>query len=137
MGAWGFDNLENDTALDWLGDFCRDPNEAKISDAIAVVTEIGEDYLDADYCCEALAAAEIIAAINGSPNPSLPKDAQETVSRLTWELSKSMIENALQAITMIKTDSELKELCEEGGSNLEWWQMLEGLEKRLKTSSIA
>lgn len=36
MGAWGSGSFENDDALDWLTDFCDDPDKGLIADALTM-----------------------------------------------------------------------------------------------------
>ena len=73
MGAWGISAFENDNALDWLGDFCDNPNEQSLEDAFAAVNEIGEEYLEAPESDEALIAAEVIASLLSLPSSNLPE----------------------------------------------------------------
>lgn len=73
MGAWGSGSFENDDALDWLTDFCDDPDKGLIADALTTVAEMDDsEYLEAPDCCVAIAAAEIVAALKGAPNSTHP-----------------------------------------------------------------
>ena len=72
MGAWGEGVLENDTAVDWLGDLEEQPQIETVT--IALGDAAGEDdYLEASAGCEALVAAELVAYALGRP-PSEPEE---------------------------------------------------------------
>ena len=86
MGAWGEGVLENDTAVDWLGDLEEQPQLETVT--IALGDAAGEDdYLDASAGCEALVAAELVAYALGRP-PSEPEErllALATDRKTVWE----------------------------------------------------
>jgi len=133
MGAWGSGSFENDDASDWIADFCDDPDKELISDALSTVAEMdAAEYLEAPDCSVGIAAAEVVAALKGAANPSLPDDAKECVAKLKIKVDPSIISLALKAIERIKTDSELKELWDESESPNEWNAAIGNLEARLK-----
>ena len=133
MGAWGSGSFENDDASDWIADFCDDPNKELISDALSTVAEMeADEYLEAPDCSVGLAAAEVIAAMKGSPNPEMPDDAKECVSKLKIKADPGMVALALKAVERIKTDSELKELWDESENQSEWYSAVADLETRIK-----
>ena len=133
MGAWGSGSFENDDASDWIADFCDDPDEGLISDALSTVAEMGADeYLEAPDCSVGLAAAEIVAALKGAPNPDMPDEATECVSTLKIKAEPGMISLASRAVERIKTNSELKELWDESENPAEWYAAVATLEARLK-----
>ena len=132
MGAWGTNNFENDDALDWIGDFCDEPNQDALSNAFASVSEIGDDYLEAPESSMALAAAEIVAALKNSPSSDLPEDAKTCIDTLDFKASDELISEALKAIKRVKSDSELKELWEETEDFPEWNGIVDNLIMRLQ-----
>ncbi|MFC0623993.1 DUF4259 domain-containing protein [Kribbella deserti] len=68
MGAWDASVFGNDTAADWAGDLIDAGSVDSIVELLSQVAETPEDdVLDADLACEALAAAEVVAAAAGSP----------------------------------------------------------------------
>lgn len=76
MGIWGSDSFENDDALDWIADFCDAPAMELLSKALSRVAE--KDFFDclaARECRIAIAAAEVVAALRGAPNPNFPGEA--------------------------------------------------------------
>src|SRR4051794_12050402 len=98
MGAWGEGVLENDTALDWLGELGEQPQIQPIT--IALSEAVNEpDYLDAALGCEALVAAELVAYALGRP----PSEPEERLSALATELDGLREHAALaaQAVAVI------------------------------------
>jgi hypothetical protein len=133
MGAWGSGSFENDDASDWLIDFCDEPDKELILDALSTVAEMDtSEYLEAPDCSVGLAAAEVVAALKGAPNPDMPDDAKECMSKLKIKADPSMVSLALRAVERIKTNSELKELWDESESPDEWYAAVDNLEERLK-----
>lgn len=133
MGTWGPDSFENDDAADWFAQFCDDPGEQMISDALAKVTETSaNDYLEAPECSVAIAAAEVIAALKGFPSPKLPDEARECLSGLEIKSDSDLVSSALKALRRVTTDSELKELWDEAENPDEWYAAVGNLEERLK-----
>ena len=133
MGAWGSGSFENDDASDWVADFCDAPDKELISGALSTVTEMGEgEYLEATECSVGLAAAEVIAALKGSPNTDMPDGAKECVSKLKIKAEPGMVSLALKAVERIKTESELKELWDESENPAEWYAAVGDLEARLR-----
>src|SRR5215471_16284248 len=132
MGAWGAGSFENDDASDWLADFCDSPNKQSIVDALAIVADIGTaDYLEAPDCSVGIAAAELVAAQKGSPNPNLTGEATACVTRLE-SADANLPSLALKALERIKTNSELKELWDESETPSEWYASMSDLEARLR-----
>jgi hypothetical protein len=118
MGAWGLLFDENDDAADWLGDFSDDPTWETVDEAFGVIAANGTD-LEAPECCEALAAAEIVAAGIGKPShrldPEIAAWAQENAAG-----AASRREPACKVLGMIRGESELQELWQETDEFADW-----------------
>jgi hypothetical protein len=70
MGAWDAGSFDNDDAADWLADFCDGPDGERITGALSTVAEMDAgEYLEAPECSVGLAAAEVVAALKGVPDP--------------------------------------------------------------------
>ena len=91
-----------------------------------------DEYLEAPECSVGLAAAEVVAALKGTPNPDMPDDAKGCVSSFKMKADPGVLSLALRAVERIKTKSELKELWDESGSPGEWYAAVADLEERLK-----
>jgi hypothetical protein len=78
MGAWGAGTFENDAALDWMGDVRRG-GVSVVREALLKAAN-ADERLDDSRCCEALAAAEIVAAVLGSP-PQPPEPSRDVVQK--------------------------------------------------------
>jgi hypothetical protein len=65
MGAWDIGPFDNDDAADWLYVLEESSDVSTIAAALGVITDIGDGYLEAPDCSNALAAVEIVAALRG------------------------------------------------------------------------
>jgi len=130
MGAGGVGNFDNDDAMDWVSELERAKSSAFIAETLRVVTERGDEYLDANEASRALAAAEVVAALKHAGSPRLPVEVKQWVSRHQVG-SPSLTQLALKAIQRIETSSELSELWDESERADEWYEVLENLEARL------
>lgn len=114
MGAWGAGIFENDAALDWVyeleGDDTLDTLEAAFNAVMSA-----EDYIDADEGSYALAAAEVVAALAGRPDTTLPEEVTQWVAAHAGLDARPLLEPARKAIQLVleSDDSELRELWEE------------------------
>jgi hypothetical protein len=131
MGAWGEGTLENDAALDWLGDLTEHPQIQTITIALSEAAN-ETDYLDADLGSEALVAAELVAYALGHA----PKAPDERLTALAAELDglRDYQDLATQAVTVVADPerSELFDLWTEDGPNEDWDLVLADLLARLR-----
>jgi uncharacterized protein DUF4259 len=130
MGAWGEGGLENDTALDWLGDLEEQPQLETVTIALGQAAA-EDDYLEATAGCEALVAAELVAYALGRP----PSEPEERLTALAGDLAglRDHAGLAAQAVAIIgdTEHSELHDLWHEGGENEEWDASIADLRTRL------
>jgi hypothetical protein len=130
MGAWSHEPFGNDDAADWLIELEDSKDLSAIKHAIHAVLDAEEEYLEAPESSSALAAAEILAALLGSPSASLPEKAR------TWVVGKStptsaLLTKAKQAVSKILEASELQELWCESEDYPKWQAGTKGLLNRL------
>ncbi len=134
MSAWGSGSFENDDAMDWLDVLTDSGDDEPIIGALEEVVAMAEagDYIEASFACNALAAAEIVAALHGKPSADLPKEAT------AWLAGKaapptSLLATAIKAVRAIRAgeNSELKALWQESGEMSAWSKVVEDLENRL------
>ncbi len=133
MGAWNAGNFGNDDAVDWLNSLDEHSNEAALRQVIDTINLFPEDeYLDAIFCAQALAAAELLATAKGSPpSEGLPETAVAWFKRNSFEPDDELLATARRAVDRILNNSELKELWQEGSANDEWHLTIIDLRRRL------
>ena len=124
MGAWGAGTFENDGALDWVGELEDQDDLTLVLETLAQRDEAGEGG-DA-----VLAAAEVVAALNGSPAADLDEDVAD------WIVDKpapgdDVTRAALEGVAWVWSSSELRELWEDSDSMPEWTSAVEDLRSRL------
>ncbi len=132
MGTWGYGNLENDAAADWLFEW----QEIKTSGFVeGTLDELLENTSspEADLCQEALAAAEVVAVWNGKPAPDFDKEALPVAQAVDVDEDEleELKQKAKSVITVISGDSELMELWDESNETAEWRSTLKNLVTRL------
>jgi len=155
MGAWGTDSFQNDWALDWLASFRESGDVAFVHGTLDCVVKHGgtktypasiilkllgrsrrTDWLKARVAAQALAAAEVVTAWLGHPSPNLPGDLSVWLQEHTPSSQTDLVLLAQKAVSIVKTNSELKDLWEEGDAQ-EWKNMVEDLEQRLGQPSAS
>ena len=106
-----------------------------VLDTLNAGIEVGDEYLDSDEACMALAACEVIARLKGNWG----KRNAYTATVDTWveshpqTPSHDLVTIALSVIDRIRTPpSELLELWEEGDAT-EWHTTVDDLQKRVET----
>ena len=119
MGAWGAGSFENDTALDWAADVqsiddVRRPF-AQLKQDTDAYSGKGELFVDADFACELLAAAECVAAMLARPSRDLPDDLAKRLSG-QGEPENLLFHQARNAVLHVMRSSELAELWEEAAA---------------------
>src|SRR5436190_17047512 len=152
MGAWDAGSFQNDTALDWAGDLSENGDLAAVRTALIRVVEerrserpsfIGrllgrrviEPYLEARVACQGLAAAEIVAFWLGHPDQHFPDYLRGWASRQSITFSPELVTLARQAVSIVKTKSEVRDLWEEGDGIVasKWLAAVSDLETRLQS----
>jgi len=118
--------------MDWAYDLEQTSDLSLIRDALERVTRRADEYLDASDCDLAVAAAEVVAALNNNPSQNLPEKVADWIGQNPLKVDAKLIAQAQRAVARVKTDSELKELWDETGDADEWYQSIDDLEARLK-----
>ncbi len=134
MGAWGLKSFENDDALDWVAAFDEGGAPAVI-EALQAAIEASRDEdfgLEAPEASQGLAAAEIVAAARHGDRSRLPEAASRTLDKCVDELATGEhIELAKEAVQLVMSKSELRELWEETEEFDNWLADVERLAKQL------
>lgn len=132
MGAWATDSFANDDALDWLLDFVESPTIEMLRGTLEHITTMDADEdLEAPDCSEAVAAAEIVAALNGKPSAKLPDDLRDWLQTDHGLKAQSLTHTAADAMKRIMQSSELQELWDDSDSSAGWLDEMAGLIRRL------
>ncbi len=132
MGAWSYEPFDNDDAADWVYDLEVAPDFGVVRGALQSVVDTS-GYLEAVDGSVGIAAAEVVAAAHGQPNPSLPESVAAWASTHAVDVSDSERELAVAAVDRIAgDDSELPELWREVADGA-WAQSVQNLRRRLTT----
>lgn len=132
MGAWGRGSFENDDALDFCDSLIDSEDLTMIVQAFRSIAD-SDEYLEAPDCSEALAAAEIVAALKGCPSDQLPEEANEYVQRIEESASAELLQLARDAVVAIRGESELRHLWDETDDVDHWLQAVDDLSRRLES----
>lgn len=130
MGAWGVGNFDNDDAADWVYELEQSNDTSVLVATLGEVTTGG--YLESPVGCEALAAAEVVAALLGNAGKALPDNVRKWVAVNDVEVGHDLLALARAAVARVKAeDSELRELWQETGDYRKWVSLQDDLLKRL------
>jgi hypothetical protein len=135
MGSWGVASFENDAAADWflLVEEATDPG-AVMASAIDEALSAA-DHLDGDLSCEAIAAAELCACCAGQPPDRLPDNVDGWVQANPHGPHADEIELAVEAVTRVRDESELRNHWDDTGDSSQWLAEVTDLLARLRRSS--
>lgn len=130
MGTWDTGTFDNDSALDWVA-VLESEGLSAASDAFQAVIGQAGDYLDADDCASALAAAEVVAALRGRPAADLPGEVADWLAAHPGDPGDELAAAARRAVELVLGDSELAELWSESPEAPAWRAGVEDLRARL------
>ncbi|MFY0255887.1 DUF4259 domain-containing protein [Chitinophaga sp. 30R24] len=130
MGAWGTRNFENDGSQDWIFDLIDNKDGGLVADTLSrIINNI--ETLEIPDCEEALAAAEVVAALVSRPSEDFPEDPMDKLDVLNLIGTKALRQLAVTAINKIVAASEMKNHWEQEGQLDAWIAVEQGLIKRL------
>jgi hypothetical protein len=134
MSIWGPGPFENDDGADWFADIRDEPALDLIRDAVEEIADPAHvGYLEVTDGAEAVAAAEVLAELLGSPgdNPVLDDETEELAEALKKELQRKdkrdivkLIKHAIDALDVVLNDaenSELRQMWEEDAGEMQAW----------------
>jgi hypothetical protein len=131
MADWGPGIYENDDAMDWIYDLLDSGGLSRVKHALDVVEEDGADDIEIADCRIALAAADLVAALEGDINPNLPPEAEEWLALVTKSAS-NLHSKAEDVVRNIADSSPLKNYYKANGKISEWKEVINNLIKRLE-----
>lgn len=128
---WGAGSFDNDEAMDWIYRLGEAASTAPVREALKLIRDNEGEYFETPECCRAIAAAEVVAAMYGTPAEDLPDEVR------AWaRLNKARVDVRLQrlafsALAIIARDSELRDLWIESGEGALWLEAVAGVRARL------
>ncbi|GGD47396.1 DUF4259 domain-containing protein [Pseudoxanthomonas indica] len=134
MGAWGPGSFENDDAADFLADVTDSGDLALLREVIDNVLTSTE-FVEAPDACQAIVAAEVIAAALGRPTAAALRQDHLTkwVARIRPGIEPALAQRAHNALARILApNSELLELWEETDELAEWQASVKELMQQLQ-----
>jgi hypothetical protein len=124
MGTYGTKTFENDCALDWISELMEDKNLAMVA---AKLYEVNNEYnerpdelLDSDLASEALAAAEIVAALLEAPSNELPTNVNKWLKKKSITYDNGLISMFSDIIKNIDFDDDFKSRWEDYSKEDKW-----------------
>ena len=134
VGQWGVASFENDPAGDWflIVEEAVDPGGVIAS---ALDRAVGEpEYLGLDESCEAIAAADLSASCAGHVSARLPDQVRYWVETHPHQPHDSEIDQAVQAVQRVRTESELLDYWDNHVDRDRWVGEVDDLISRLRQS---
>ena len=129
MGRWGVGSFENDDAAGWLAKL--GPITADDLTKIFLHAADNPDYLEALDASVAVAAAEVIAALNGSPAAGVPPEIVEWTKGNREASTSDLRALAIRALERVRRNSELKDFWLEADGLNDWTAAIHDLQTRL------
>lgn len=111
MGAWGTGAFENDDAVDWLAQL-TDEGAGIVRQTFDEVLRTAPAYVERDVGARTVAAAELVAALQGRPGHDLPPELIAWLAAHSHGLADArLVEDAQRALTCA-VDAQISELAE-------------------------
>ena len=129
MGAWGNGSFENDDATDWVAGL----DGIALADLTQILVQAADDpaYLEGPAASVAVAAGEVVAALNGSAAAGAPAKVGEWAKKNPQALTGELKDVAIRALERVRRNSELKDLWMEADGLNDWVAAVRELEGRV------
>lgn len=85
MGAWGLGSFENDDAMDWVGEVEEDGSLRPVRRALDSALSADADFGISGEAELGVAAAEVVAAMQGKPSDGLPEELRTWLEGRPWQ----------------------------------------------------
>jgi hypothetical protein len=131
MADWGLGIYENDDAMDWIYDLLDSGGLSRVRHALDVIEQDGAEDVDTSDCRIALAAADLVAALDGDINPNLPQEAEEWLALIN-KPAAGLRSKAEGVVRDILEASPLKTIYKSNGKFTEWKKTIDSLLQRLE-----
>lgn len=136
MGAWSHESFGNDDACDWAAQLDEYDDLSLVEATLDAVLEAGDDDdLEAPEASEAIAAAEVVARLQGNPGAAddVPEGLDAWVERIQLLPSADLAAKARRALDrVLAAPSELMELWDESGEAEAWQASVRQLKGRIR-----
>jgi hypothetical protein len=130
MGTWGTRNFENDGSQDWIFEVMENKDGGMVADTLQFTLN-KDGFLDLSECEDALAAAEVVAALSGKASLDFPEEPLEDLDALNVLATPALRKLAVAVVEKIKTSSEMQETRTAENQLEDWVGVLDDLVKRL------
>jgi len=129
VGAWGMGSFENDDAADWVAGL----DEIAPADLTKILVHAADDpaYLEAPEASVAVAASEVVAALQGSTAAAAPAKIGEWAKKHPQASTPELKAVAIRALDRVRRNSELKDLWMEADGLNDWIAAVRDLQTRL------
>lgn len=129
MGAWGTGSFENDDAASWVAGLGTLTPE----DLTKILVQAADDpaYLEAPAASAAVAAGEVVAALNGAAAEGAPAAIVEWAKKNPQALTAELRDVAGRALDRVRRNSELKDLWLEADGLNDWIAAVKDLQGRV------
>ena len=134
MDAWDAGAFGNDTACDWLAELVETSDLSMIKEAFDAVLAAGGETLEMQAGEEGIAAADVVAWINGRGGESdeSGERIEEWINEHELEVADALVKKARRVVDRVfNVPSELREAWEESDDFDSWRRAVEGLRERL------
>jgi hypothetical protein len=130
VGAWGTGSFENDDAADWVGKL----GTITPDDLTKVLVQAADDpaYLEAPAASAAIAAGEVVAALNGSLADGAPAAIADWAKTHPEAFTPELKALAMRTLDRVRKNSELKDLWMEADGLNDWIGAMRELQARLE-----
>lgn len=131
MGAWSHEPFGNDTACDWAYGLEGQADFSLVATAIQNVLDNGNEDLDPDVACEAIAAAEVLAKAlgRGTQSDAYTEAVDAWLNSLAVQPPADLLARTHAALARILApDSELRQLWEESDDLAVWEASVKALQ---------
>jgi hypothetical protein len=112
MGTWGTGAFDNDAACDWSADLTEADDLSLVEDTLSSAEEADEDELDLDLACEAIAACEVVARMQGRGGRPSANTAEldQWIKARAERPSQRLIKSATNVLDRVASSSDLAPL---------------------------
>ena len=131
MGSPTLRPFDDDDAADWAAGLVEADTIDSVAEALMTLFLVGDDHPPAPACTRAVAAAEVVAALNGRGSDDLPEEIRRWAEYRLGTVDPGLTSVAARAIQAVLTGSELDELWKETDHYAVWRDRMNDLSRRL------